>query len=356
MDDFLLPLLTRKIGFANVAKNTKPLPAGTMRKKKYTYNSKTLQFKEVSVPVKTKILRAFGLFSTILVTSFVIYLLTFKYFPTPREGALLREIDQMEYKYYSLNEQVGVMSKVLENIQDRDASVHRLMFGMEPIDEAIWQGGTGGHDQHEDITKNLKTSALLVNSQNTVNMLERQLVLQSKSLDTVIVLAKDREKMFASIPSIKPVQEDKLQRKINLLSGFGMRIHPVHKVSKMHSGIDFTAPKGTAIQSTGDGKVVRVKRGRTGYGKSVLIDHGYGYKTLYAHMHTIDVEVGDVVVKGQKIGVVGNSGLSTAPHCHYEVRLHDRPVNPINYVLDGLSPEEYQELVQLASVSNQSFD
>ena len=151
-------------------------------------------------------------------------------------------------------------------------------------------------------------------------------------------------------------QKLKLKRKVKHLSGYGIRLHPVHKVKKFHKGIDFTAPKGTAIQSTGNGKVVRVEKRRSGYGTNVIIDHGYGFTSLYAHMKTVNVKKGQRVSKGQKIGTVGSTGTSTAPHLHYEVRINGKAVNPIDYCLDGLSPEEYKELIEKATVENQSFD
>ena len=143
---------------------------------------------------------------------------------------------------------------------------------------------------------------------------------------------------------------------MHYLSGYGIRLHPVHKIKKFHKGIDFTAPRGTAIQATGNGVIQRVENRKNGYGRNVIIDHGFGYTTLYAHMQDVDVEVGDTVTKGQKIGTIGSSGTSTAPHLHYEVRINNRPVNPIDYCMDGLTPEEYKELVIRASIENQSFD
>ncbi|MGA0232451.1 MAG: M23 family metallopeptidase, partial [Saprospiraceae bacterium] len=186
--------------------------------------------------------------------------------------------------------------------------------------------------------------------------LQYKVELQKNSLDTLMALAKQREKKLLSIPSIKPVREDKLKRNMHSLSGFGYRIHPVHGVKKFHKGIDFTAPRGTAIQATGNGKVIRVQKRRYGYGNNIIIDHGFGYTTLYAHLSEIDIQVGDEVVKGQKIGTIGSTGTSTAPHLHYEVRINDRVVNPIDYCMDGLTLEEYQELVRKASIENQSFD
>ena len=162
--------------------------------------------------------------------------------------------------------------------------------------------------------------------------------------------------MYAAIPSIKPIRSDKLKRRIKLLSGFGRRMHPVHKVVKMHYGIDFTAPKGTPIQATGNGKVVEIKKRRTGYGWSIKIDHGYGFESFYAHLSKISVKKGQRVKKGEQIGLVGSTGTSTAPHCHYEILKGGKRVNPISYCLDGLSAEEYEEMVHASERQNQSFD
>ena len=162
--------------------------------------------------------------------------------------------------------------------------------------------------------------------------------------------------MIASIPSIKPVRIDLLNKNLNAMSGFGIRLHPVHKVDRMHTGIDFTAPSGTPIQATGDGVVIKADYGRVGYGNHVIIDHGYGYSTLYGHMMKIKVKEGQEVKKGQTIGLVGNTGTSTAPHLHYEVRQKGNPVDPIIYCMDDLTPDEYQSLVERAKLENQSFD
>jgi len=188
-----------------------------------------------------------------------------------------------------------------------------------------------------------------------IDILSRQLALQSKSLDTIQDLARNQEKMLASMPSIKPVREDKLQKSIGTLSGFGYRIHPVFKFKKFHSGLDFPARVGTPIQATGDGVVVETGW-HQGYGNCVKISHGFGYETLYAHMNKITVRKGEKVKKGNRIGEVGDTGLSTAPHLHYEVHYKGNPVNPINFCMDKLTPQEYQQLVAAANVANQSLD
>ena len=326
-----------------------------MAKVKFVFNPHTLSYETLVEPLKEKVVRVFRFLSTALVTAVLMLILLYKFFPSPREKQLLNEIDQLKGKYTALNGKMDQMSKVLGNVQNRDASVHRMMFGMDPIDQSIWNGGTGGSIPYSELTDFKNSAPLIRTSLERAERLERQLVIQSKSLDTIQHLAKNKENMLSSIPSVKPVREDKLNRSMFLMSGFGMRFHPIHKVNKMHAGLDFAAPQGTPIQATGDGRVVNAENGH-GYGNHVVINHGYGYETVYGHMSKVDVRVGQVVKKGEVIGRVGSTGTSTAPHCHYEVHLKGRPVNPLQYCMDGLSPLEYQLMVKAAMTENQSFD
>ena len=327
-----------------------------MRKEKFYYNPQTLQYEKLVEPLKVKVLRFVGYSAIIMIAAIAMAVVIDKYYPSPERQALKRELDQMEVQYTALSSQLTMMSKVLNNIQDRDAGVHRMMFGMDPIDQDVWNGGVGGSEKYDFLTKFKNSGALLLSTQQQADQLKRQLSVQSESLDEIEVIVKEKEQMLASLPAIKPVREDKLKRSIRAMSGFGMRLHPIHKIRKMHAGIDFTAPRGTAIQATGDGVVEKVIHKKTGYGSHMVINHGYGYKTLYAHMGTIIVKKGEKVKRGQQIGTVGNTGTSTAPHLHYEVHKGDKKVNPIHYCMDGLSPEEYQSLADMASVTNQSFD
>ena len=328
-----------------------------MRKDKfYKYNESTLSYEKYQYSLKERLIDTSKFLGFVIAMSAVLVFVSRKFFPSAQERALVREIEQMELKYASLNQDINMMEKVLNNIHERDGAAHRMIFGMDPIDDGVWDAGVGGHRPGSDIIIYEKSGMLLSNTQRKIERLKTQLALQSQSLDTIYSLAKDRETMFASIPSIKPVREDKLSRKVKYLSGYGMRLHPIHKVRKMHAGIDFTAKRGTPIQATGDGTIERVENRKSGYGKNVIINHGYGYKTLYAHMQKIDVKRGEKVKKGQVIGTVGSTGTSTAPHCHYEVIYKGKKVNPIHYCMDGLSPEEYQELVDASAAQNQSFD
>jgi murein DD-endopeptidase MepM/ murein hydrolase activator NlpD len=325
------------------------------RKEKFVYNIHTLTYEKVVIPLKTRIWQAFGFSSVVLLTSVLLLIVLYTYFPAPREQALKDELSATARKYEKLSDQIQMMSKVLENVQQRDANVHRSIFGMDPIDNDIWKAGVGGHDAHPELAALPHTGATVRQTMEKIDMLARQLTIQSFSLDTLQNLANNQQKMLASLPSIKPVREDKLQKSINLLSGFGYRIHPVYKVRKFHAGVDFPARIGTAIQSTGDG-VVAEASWHQGYGNCVKISHGYGYETWYAHMYRMNVRPGEKVKKGQKIGEVGDTGLSTAPHLHYEVHYKGNPINPINFCLDQLTPLEYQSMVNIANAGSQSLD
>ena len=327
-----------------------------MSREKYVFYPQSLQYEKLRLSWKQKMVRFLGFSGLLVVCSFVLYTIAYTVIPTPKEMAMQRELQQMEYQFATISNDFETMAGQLNDLHEKDAEVHRVIFGIDPIDESVWEGGTGGNPSEEYLTSIKNSEEFANKTKKKVENLKYKLQLQKNSLDTIFALAKQREKKLLSIPSIKPVQEDKLKRNMHSMSGFGYRIHPVHGVRKFHKGIDFTAPKGTAIQATGNGKVIRVQNKRYGYGNNVLIDHGFGYTTLYAHMSKIDVKVGDIVNKGERIGAIGSTGTSTAPHLHYEVRINGNQVNPIDYCMDGLTPEEYQELVRKASIENQSFD
>jgi len=292
-----------------------------MRKEKFYFNTHTLQYEKVVTTTKTKIFRAIGISCGIFVAALVLLSISYKYFPTPKEEALVREITQMKQHYAEMELEVDKMTKVLGNIRERDASVHRMVFGMEPIDDMQWEAGIGGHKKNTLLTNFKNSGATLVKAQERVDKLSRQMVIQSESLDDIESMAKDKSEMFASMPLIAPVRKDLLARNIHLLSGFGKRLHPIYKVMKMHDGIDFTAKRGTAIQATGNGKVIKVMKSPS-YGNYVVIKHGHGYESLYAHMHEVMVKRGQTIKRGEQIGTVGSTGRSTAPHLHYEIHLN----------------------------------
>lgn len=327
-----------------------------MGREKYVFNAQTLSYERLEIPLKKRLFRAFGFLSAVVVTGVIFMSITNAFFPSEREKSLRREIEQMEVHYESLQGQLDLMSKVLDNIQARDAAVHRAVFGIDPIDSSVWQGGIGGHDRYAGVSNLTVSGDMLASTMAMADKLERQIVIQSLSLDTIQRYAEQKKEMLASLPAIKPVREDKLSRGIRAMSGYGMRIHPVLKVKKMHTGIDFTGPVGTPVQVTGDGRVVEVNRDFSGYGLHVIVEHGFGYRTLYGHLKDASVKPGQRVTRGQQIGRIGNSGRSTAPHLHYEVIHRGVKVNPIHFVIDGLTLEEYAELVKSAEESNISFD
>lgn len=327
-----------------------------MPKEKFVYNKHTLRFEKVQISLKSRLLKIFGFISAVIVASVLFLSFAFSYFPSPKEKMLIREIDQMSEKYEHLNKQIALMDKVLNNIQERDANVHRMMFGMDPIDKSLWEGGTGGHEKFSGLTRIGNSYEILANTEDKVEKLERQLVLQSKSLDTIMNLAIKKENLYSSLPIITPISADKYRQRLSSLSGFGFRLHPILKVRRMHTGVDFPAPRGTSIQVTGDGRISKIENHSSGYGKNVIVDHGYGYQTMYAHMETINVKEGQRVKRGQKIGTVGETGRATAPHVHYEVMVKGQRVNPIQYCLEGISSTEYKELVEMSQNSNISYD
>ncbi len=327
-----------------------------MRKEKFVYNKQTLRYEKVVEPLKVKILRGFAYSCAVIFFAFIAYYIIDFTFDSPSERALKRELQQFKTQYGAINAQLDDYAKILDNMKERNEGAYTMAFGMNPIHEDVWDAGTGGAKRYSNLTNYPNTGELMLGVTAKADKLGRQMAILSHKLDTIITVAKDREKRFASIPSIKPIREDKLNRSIRFMSGFGRRMHPIHKVMKMHKGIDFSAKKGTEIYASGDGKVIKVKNKRTGYGKHVIISHGYGYETLYAHMSKMNVNVGDEVKKGEVIGHVGSTGTSTAPHLHYEVHYMGKAVNPIHFVLDGLSTEEYQKMIDMSSLNNQSFD
>lgn len=327
-----------------------------MKNVKYVYNKHTLKYEEHKLTSRQKLKRSLYFTSAVLVTALLIFVAAYHYFPTPKEKVMEKEREITEFYLSQLKDEYIVLSEKLETLHRKDNDINRIILGAKPIDEDIWNGGIGGHDKYKMLSNYKGTGEMIKSTLKRVDDLKMKIEIQKNSLDSLYKVAVLKEEKLASIPSIKPIKETDLKRSIQLLSGFGMRVHPIHKVKRLHKGIDFTAPQGTHIQATGNGKVTGVNKAGRGYGNNVTIDHGYGYVTLYAHMYSIDVKEGQQVKKGQKIGVVGSTGSSTAPHLHYEVRYKGQAVNPIDYCLDGLSPKEYQELVKRAATENQSFD
>jgi murein DD-endopeptidase MepM/ murein hydrolase activator NlpD len=266
---------------------------------------------------------------------------------------LKNEVKELEYYYDNLQIEVDRLNKILADMEFRDDNIYRAVLGAEPIEKSIREAGIGGRDRYEMIReKNILHEDIIVNLTESVDRLKRKMYIETKSQDEVVELAAKKEMLLAAIPAIQPVSNKEL---IRLASGFGVRIHPIYRVRKMHTGIDFSANIGTPIYATADGIVEELQVNFSGYGKMVEIDHGFGYRTRYAHMHGFSVRKSQRVRRGDLIGYVGNTGLSTAPHLHYEVLINGRQVDPIHYFFNDLSPAEYEKIIELASIDNMSL-
>tara|TARA_R110002050_G_scaffold300793_1_gene472799 strand:- start:4916 stop:5887 length:972 start_codon:yes stop_codon:yes gene_type:complete len=323
-----------------------------MSNTKYKYNPGTLSYEREEASLRSKLYKSLGFLASSIVVGGIFFAVFYFNFDSPKEKELVRENLQWQLQYDLINNRIAEMEKVLENIEDRDDNIYRVIFEAEPIPADVRKAGFGGSDRYKGLM-GFDNSNKIVSTTKHLDKLSKQIYIQSKSLDDVYQMARGKEKMLASIPAIMPIPSKDLTR---VASGYGMRIHPVFKVRKMHTGMDFTAPTGTEIHTTGDGVVIKVVSTRRGYGKHVVISHGYGYNTRYAHMSKFNVEVGQKVKRGDVIGFVGSTGTSTAPHLHYEVEKNGHKINPANYYSNDLSPEEYELMLELSSTANQSFD
>ena len=323
-----------------------------MAKVKYYYDTKTLIYKRIELSVANKLKKIlYFLFGSAL-TGFIMVVIFLQFFDSPKEKILNREIQQLSIQYKIIKNKLEKAEIVLDDLQKRDDNIYRLIFEADPIPKSIRKAGFGGVNRYNDLT-GFKNSELVISTSKKIDQVTKQLYIQSKSFDEIIELAKNKTTMLASIPAIQPVSNKDLSR---MASGFGNRIHPIYKTRKFHAGMDFSAKTGTPIYATGDGEIFKVKRSRKGYGNHVVINHGFGYKTLYAHMSKYIVKKRQKVKRGDIIGYVGNTGTSVAPHLHYEVHKDGKKINPVNFYYNDLTPEQFEKMLLISSQSNQSFD
>ena len=323
-----------------------------MAKIKYYYDTKTLSYKPIESTGLDKFKNFIIYFTSSAILAFFIILIFFQYFDSPKEKRLKNEINNLITQYEFINENLKQIELVVDDIQKRDDNIYRTIFEADPIPTSIRKQGFGGVNRYKKLS-GFSNSDLIINTTKKIDQLTKQLYLQSKSFDEIIDLAKNKSDMLASLPAIQPVSNQDLKR---MASGYGYRIHPIYKTRKMHYGMDFSAKIGTEIYATGDGVISKVKRSKRGYGNYVKINHGFGYETLYAHMSKYIVKKGQKVKRGEVIGYVGNTGISTAPHLHYEVRKDNKKINPVNFYYNDLTPEEYEKMLEISSQYNQSFD
>jgi murein DD-endopeptidase MepM/ murein hydrolase activator NlpD len=323
-----------------------------MGEHKYQFNPKTLCFEPKKKKPGISIILVLGFLGFFILASIIFSTLFVSHFDTPEMKTLRKENQQLISQYNSLNSKLSQLEVVLDEIQVRDDNIYRVIFGKNPIPESVRKAGFGGVDKYSEL-QSFNDAELVLNTSKKVDILSKQAYIQAKSYEDVLNLAIKKEEELASTPAIMPINNKDL---LFTSSGWGMRIHPVYNVAMFHWGIDFVAPTGTKIYATGDGVVEDIETLRTGHGKHVVINHGFGYKTLYAHLSRFSVKPGDTVKRGQVIGFVGSTGTSTAPHLHYEVHKDGNNVDPKHYFFKDLTPEMFEQLAARSSNIGRSFD
>lgn len=326
-----------------------------MAKKKYKFNPETLSYESVGLTWRSKIGKIFTYLSSSLALALIMVVVFLQFYETPKSKALKRENRKLLTQYTLLSKDLDKVEAVLSELQQRDDNIYRVIFEAEPIPSTVRKAGFGGTNKYSYL-ETLDNSELVIETARKLDVISKEAYIQSKSYDEVLKMALNKEKMLSSIPAIQPITNKDLKR---LSSGFGYRMHPIYKVRKMHWGQDFSAPIGTPVFATGDGKVTEVKgsaRSKAGLGLDIKINHGYGYETVYGHLSGFNVKRGQMVKRGEIIGYVGNSGGSTAPHLHYEVHKNGKKVNPAYYFFNDLTTQEYAKMIAISSNIGQSLD
>lgn len=319
---------------------------------KYVFNPKTLSFDKFTEPLRSRLGRAFLFLLSTFVLALAIVVLIFYFFGSPKEKMQAREIAYLKLQYEIMNDKLDGMQAMMDELQDRDNNVYRAIFEAEPVPVAVRQSGYSNRDRYEDLY-GYKNSDLVLGVAKKLDLISSQLYYQSKSYDEVFAMARNKAQMLSCIPAIIPVKESDIRQ---ISSYFGYRTDPIYKVTKYHSGIDFASFVGAEVYASGDGEVVKVESNHWGYGNMITIDHGYGYKTRYAHLSKFVVRQGQKVKRGQLIGYVGSTGKSTGPHLHYEVMKSDVNVDPIHFFFNDLSPEEYESILEQAAMPSITMD
>jgi murein DD-endopeptidase MepM/ murein hydrolase activator NlpD len=319
---------------------------------KYKFDPDSLSFDKIRIGIKKVLLRFLAYFVGSLMIAFLYWVVFASFFDSPKEKALKREVEQMTIQYELIHREMSSVESVLEDLQNTDDNLYRKIFETKPIPAEQRDGGIGGVNRYEAL-EGYKNSDLVIETASRLDKIRKKMYIQSKSYDQLIMLAKNKGEMLKTIPSIIPISNKDLTR---TASGFGWRIHPIYKISKFHYGMDFTAPLGTEVYATGNGTVADMLSSQRGLGKHIVIDHGFGYTSTYAHLSNFNVRVGQKVQRGDIIGYVGNTGTSVANHLHYEIKLNGQNVDPVNYYFQDLNSEEYEKMVEIASKTGQSFD
>ena len=325
-----------------------------MSKVKYYYDHKTLTYREIKVTNKDRIsgVLLFLLASFFFGITSLLILLNSEVINTPSEVAQKRSIKNFELQFDILNKKLRQLERVISNVEDRDNNLYRVYFEASPIPEEQRRAGFGGVNRYKDL-EGYDNSDLIIKTTKRLDILTKQTVVQSRSLEEIEHLAKNKESLIEAIPTIQPIKNKDLTR---VASGYGYRIDPFTKIRRFHYGMDFTAKRGTPIYATGNGIIKRADNRSSGYGKHIRIDHGFGYVSLYAHLSKYNVRRGQKVKRGDIIGYVGNSGRSAGPHLHYEIFKDNKKINPLNFYYGNLSAKEYEALLTQSNQENQSMD
>lgn len=323
-----------------------------MSKQKYVYNHKTLSYERFEEPTRKRVGRVILYLVSTAVFALVFILLFYTFFGSPKEKAQAREIEFLKLQYEILDDRMDQMNTLLADMEQRDDNIYRVIFEADPIPSSVRKAGFGGSDRYESLY-GYKNSDIVLNASRKLDQVASQLYVQSKSYDEVFALAKSKAKMLACIPAIIPLKEADIR---GISSYFGYRSDPIYKVSKFHSGIDFASALGTEVFVTGDGVVEKVEQNYWGYGNLITVNHGYGYKTQYAHLSRFGVVQGQKVKRGQVIGYVGSTGKSTGSHLHYEVLKNGEPTDPMHFFFNDLTPEEYENILKQAENPSITMD
>jgi murein DD-endopeptidase MepM/ murein hydrolase activator NlpD len=323
-----------------------------MKKIKYYYNTNTLRYEKLETPLRVRVLRIFGFIAAAFVTAVFISFIAFKFVGSPTEKMMGIENERLKDKFSEMNETVKALEQQMKELEKRDNSVYRSIFEANPIPDSARAKEL--EEQLELTTiQNMNDRQLLTSIVNTLNTLSSRVKAQSASYNEIDKLVSNKEQLLSHTPAIQPVSNKELTR---LASGFGRRVDPIYKTIKMHAGLDFAAPQGTPIYATADGNVITAGNTNNGYGNHVVINHGYGYETLYGHMVRVKARPGEAVKRGEVIGWVGSTGKSTGPHCHYEVHKNGQKINPVYFFYNDLSADQFDRLLKQAASSNQSLD
>ena len=323
-----------------------------MKKIKYYYNTNTLRYEKLEVPLRVKLLRIFGFIAAALVTAALISYFAFQFIGSPNEKLLRMQNERLSERYARLRDKVNSLDKQMDELEKRDNNVYRAIFEANPIPDSA-------RAKELEAEKEIATVEGMPNNQlyssiaNSLSLLTNRIAAQTKSYLEIDGLIKNKEQLLSHTPAIQPVSNQDLNR---IASGFGYRIDPVYKTVKMHAGLDFAAPTGTPIYATANGTVTTAGNKGNGYGNHVIIKHGYGYETLYGHMVKVKSRAGQKVTRGEIIGWVGSTGKSTGPHCHYEVHKNGNKIDPVYFFYNDLTPDQFDRLLKQAAASNQSFD